>query len=160
MRRIVLAVLLMLSPGLIRAQETTGPVAERIKQELLKLKLEQDKAFDSTSSTHNIAPEWAQKYESEGLVHYTNRLRNKAELVDELRTRKRNIISSKHYGHQFHVYGDGGDGTTVIVTYFVDVIMELDGKRINHHSFAVDTFVHQKGQWWCAVHSDHTISES
>lgn len=161
MRRIALAVLLVLSPGLIRAQETTGPVAEKIKQEVLKLKLEQDKAFDSTSSAHNVAPEWAQKYESGGLVHYTNgRLHNKAELIDELRTGKRTIISSKHYGHQFHVYGHGGDGTTVIVTYFVDVIMEVDGKRINHHSFAIDTFVHQNGQWWCAVHSDHTISES
>jgi hypothetical protein len=161
MRRLLLMVLLaMLPAGLARGQETTGPVAEKIKQEILRLKLEQDRAFDSTSSSHNYAPEWAQNNEADGLVHYTDRLRNKAELIDELRTGKRTIITSRHYGHQFHVYGDGGDGTTVIVTYFVDVTLEVNGKRSNHHSFAIDTFVHQKGKWWCVVHSDHTIKES
>jgi hypothetical protein len=161
MRKYLLAgVLTASSIGSLRAQEATGPVAEKVKQEVMQLKLEQDKAFDSTSSGHNIAPEWARRYEADGLVHYTNRLRDKAELLDELTTGKRTIISSKHYDHKFHVYGDGGDGTTVIVTYSVDVTLEVDGKRTHHHSFAVDTFIHQKGQWWCAVHSAHTLSGS
>jgi hypothetical protein len=161
MRRILLSMLLAVSlVGFARAQEATGDKAEEVKGQILKLKQEQDRAFDSTGTSNNYATDWAERYEADGLVHMTERLRNKTELLDELQNGKRKIITSKHYGHQFHVYGNGEDGTTVIVTYFIDVTLELDGKRTTRHNFAVDTFVHQKGQWWCVVHSAHRLQES
>ena len=160
MGRILLSMLLAVScAGFAKAQQLAGEPAEKIKAELLKFKEEQDKAFDSTGTSHNYAEEWATRHEADGLVHLTDRLRGKTELVDELATTRRKIISSKHYGHQFHIYGTGENGTGAVVTYWADATVEIEGKRTSDHAFCVDTLVKSGGQWYVVVHSTHHIKE-
>ena len=156
MGRILFLILLAVSwVGSAGAQEMCGPAAEKVKAELLKFKQEQDKAFDSTRTSYNYTKEWFSRYEADGLVHMEDRVRNKTELVDELDTGKRKIISSKHYGHQFHIYGNGKEATLAIVTYYIDVVLELNGKREIINDFAVDTLIKSGGQWYVAVHAPH-----
>ena len=54
----LMAMLALGFAGLARAQETTGPKAEAVKKEILKVEEEKLKAFQSTGTSKNISPDW------------------------------------------------------------------------------------------------------
>ncbi len=70
MHRVILLALLGLGfAGLAQAQETTGPKAEAVKKEILKVEEEKLKAFQSTGAGKNFSAEWVQANDAEGIVH-------------------------------------------------------------------------------------------
>ena len=65
----LMAMLALGFAGLARAQETTGPKAEAVKKEILKVEEEKLKAFQSTGTSKNISSDWVKANDAEGIVH-------------------------------------------------------------------------------------------
>jgi hypothetical protein len=145
--------------GIARAQDSTGPKAEAVKQEILKLEEVKLKAFQSTGTDKNICPEWVQENDAENIVHINadGTEDSKAGLIKDLQKQNR-ILHSLHYGPQhIHVYGDGSDGTTAVTTYSTFDDIEVYGNRTKSEHHAADVWVKRDGKWWFVVHSVHNL---
>jgi hypothetical protein len=142
-----------------QAQETTGPKAEAVKKEILKIEAEKLKAFQSTGTANNICPEWVQQNDAENIVHINadGTDDTKAGLIKDLQKKNR-ILHSLNYGPQhIHVYGDGADGTTAVTSYSTFDDIEVYGNRTKSEHHAVDVWVKRDGKWWFVVHSVHEL---
>jgi hypothetical protein len=145
--------------GIAWAQDSTGPKAEAVKQEILKLEEVKLKAFQSTGTDKNICPEWVQENDAENIVHINadGTEDSKAGLIKDLQKQNR-ILHSLHYGPQhIHVYGDGSNGTTAVTTYSTFDDIEVYGNRTKSEHHAVDVWVKRDGKWWFVVHSVHNL---
>ena len=153
MRRILLSMLLTVSvSGLVKAQETTGPVAEGVTKEVMQLEREKVQCFLSTAKSNNNCADWIQKNYADGDLDITNlgggpRRRTKAEVMDEIRSGQRKFLAFAQTVHVTNVYGKGGDGTAAAMSYIADGTSETNGKRSNFNDFGVDIWVKQGGQW-------------
>ena len=160
MKRIFLMAILGLGfAGLAGAQETTGPKAEAVKKEILKVEEEKLKAFQSTGTSKNICPDWVKANDAEGIVHINadGTDDTKAGLVKDLEKGNR-VLHSLHYGPQhIHVYGDGGEGTTAVTTYSTFDDIEVYGHRTNSEHHSLDVWVKRDGKWWFVAHSVHEL---
>jgi len=145
--------------GIANAQDTTGPKAEAVKKEVLKLEEEKLKAFQSTGTDKNICPDWVQDNDAENIVHINadGTEDTKAGLIKDLQKQNR-ILHSLHYGPQhIHVYGDGSNGTTAVTTYSTFDDIEVYGNRTKSEHHAIDVWVKRDGKWWFVVHSVHNL---
>jgi hypothetical protein len=145
--------------GLVQAQETTGPKAEAVKKEILKVEEEKLKAFQSTGTDKNICPDWVKENDAEGIVHINadGTDDTKAGLVKDLEKGNR-ILHSLHYGPQtIHVYGEGGNGTTAVTTYSTFDDIEVYGHRTKSEHHSLDVWVKRDGKWWFVAHSVHEL---
>jgi hypothetical protein len=143
--------------GFVKAQETTGPKAEKVKKEILKVEDEKLKAFQSTGTGTNICPDWVKANDAEAIVHINadGTEDTKAGLVKDLEKRNR-ILHSLRYGPQnIRVYGDGENGTTAVTTYATYDDIEVYGKRTNSEHYSLDVWVKRDGKWWFVAHSVH-----
>jgi hypothetical protein len=158
MKRIFLVFMLAFGfAGLVSAQETTGPNAEKVKKEILKLEEEKLKAFQSTATSNNISPDWVRNNDAEAIVHINadGTEDTKAGLVKDLEKHER-ILHSLRYGPQnIRVYGDGENGTTAVTTYPTFDDIEVYGKRTNSEHYSLDVWVKRDGKWWFVAHSVH-----
>jgi hypothetical protein len=145
--------------GIVKAQDTTGPEAEAVKKEILKLEEEKLKAFQSTGTDKNICPEWVQDNDAENIVHINadGTEDTKVGLIKDLQKQNR-ILHSLHYGPQhIHVYGDGSNGTTAVTTYSTFDDIEVYGNRTKSEHHAAEVWVKRDGKWWFVVHSVHNL---
>lgn len=143
--------------GIVKAQDTKGPNAEKVKKEILKLEEEKLKAFQSTGTANNICPDWVRDNDAENIVHINadGTEDTKAGLVKDLEKHDR-ILHSLRYGPQnIRVYGDGGNGTTAVTTYLTFNDIEVYGKRTNSEDYSLDVWVKRDGKWWFVAHSVH-----
>jgi hypothetical protein len=160
MKRILLFSLLGFGlAGFVQAQETTGPKAEAVKKEILKIEEEKLKAFQSTGTSKNISPDWVKSNDAEAIVHINadGTEDSKAGLVKDLEKGNR-ILHSLRYGPQnIRVYGDGGNGTTAVTTYPTFDDIEVYGHRTKSEHYSLDVWVKRDGKWWFVAHSVHEL---
>jgi hypothetical protein len=165
MRSIVLSLLLGISlAGLARAQqETTGETAEQVRKVIMNFERQKQNCFSPIGEVINTwCADWVKWHDADGIVHYTDdRVRPKAELMDELRSGMRRNLMARQTGHVIHIYGDGDDGTTAVVTYEGEGggvgMGAMYGIPINSggHSLGIDVWQKVDGRWWFVVHCPH-----
>ena len=160
MRRICLSVLLAASVvGLGKAQEqATGDVAERVTKEILDIEQQKVNCFSNVGQLAGWSADWIKWHVADGEIHYTDRLRTKDEVMDELRTGMRRNINNVQYNNIVHVYGNGEDGTLAVVTNESKAgIIELYGIRHigQGTGLGIDIWYRQAGRWWFIAHTPH-----
>jgi hypothetical protein len=159
-RIFLLAVLVLSLAGFVRAQETTGPKADEVKKEIIKLEEDKLRAFQSTGTSHNFCPDWVKSYDAEGIVHINadGTEDTKAGLMSDVQNGNRKLLAVRYGPQNIRVYGDGGNGTTAVTTYSTLYDIEVYGKQSRseeHH--VVDVWVNREGKWWFVVHSVHSL---
>jgi hypothetical protein len=175
MRRIILSVLFVVSAiGLVRAQDSNGDMPRRmreltadgikkVKAELLDLEEQKVNCFSNVGEEAGWSADWIKWHDADAIIHLSERLRTKTELMDELRTGMRRNLLNEQFNHAFHIYGDGGDGTTVVMSMTGGPNgsgMNLYG--IRHASggggggLGIDVWTKVDGRWWFIVHCPGT----
>lgn len=160
MRQIVVTILLVISwAGLCGAQETTGPVAEQIKKQILQIEQEKMQALTSTTREKNYAADWLGRIGTDDMVWAMpdGSSLTKAQAMAQFRTGKK-VYSIKASDEHVRVYGNGGDETIAVITYqnMADSTgLGPDGKGSHflNKLRALDVFVKINGQWRWAVHA-------
>jgi hypothetical protein len=153
MRRFLLSMLLVVSAfGVAKAQETTGPVADQATKEVKQLENEKVQCFLSTAKGGSSCSDWIVKnYANEDLdisrLGGEPRRRSKSQVVDEIKSGQRKFLEFSQTIHVMNVYGNGGDGTTVVVTLTADGTSENNGKHGEFDDFCVDIWYKQGGKW-------------
>lgn len=167
MRRILLSMLFVISVcGIAKAQgttgpvaettgpvvETTGPVADQAIKEAKQLEVEKVQCFQSTAKGGSNCADWIEKNYAREDLDITRlggepRRRSKAQVVDEIKSGQRKFLDFAQTIHVTNVYGNGGDGTTVVVTYTADGTSENAGKRGTFDDFCIDVWYKQGGKW-------------
>jgi hypothetical protein len=153
--RILLFVLLVIfSVSSVGAQEASGPTAERVKKEIMQLEQEKIKALLSTTSTKNYAAEWFDRVYVDDIDHSsaTGTVKDKAQLVAEFRTGNHRTYRDDQYNWHIRVYGDGNNGTTVVVNYVASSDVERNGHRAANTDACSDVFVKLNGAWRMVLH--------
>jgi hypothetical protein len=157
MKRILLVALLTgLFGNIVTAQEATGKVAEQVKAEIIQFEHEEELAMmSSTSTTNNYAADWVQRVDADDIA-FTNPygVYTKAELVAQFREGKHKTYSAKAADLHVRVYGNGGDGTTAVVTYInaSDGTHTGQAERTAIKTRGTDVFIKVDGQWRWVVH--------
>jgi hypothetical protein len=152
MQKLLLPMLLAASlVGTLQAQEATGKAAEQVKKEIINLETEK---LPSILQKGSVAADWFNRIDADGIVHIRSdgSLVTKAQAVAKIRSGEQKLRSNKQYGHQVHVYGDGGNGTTAVVSYFDFATVELSGSVNTHHGVVTDVFVKVDGSWRRVLH--------
>lgn len=140
--------------GPVHAQEATGPVAEKVKKEIMQLEQEKITALLSTTSTKNYAAEWFDRVYVDDIDHSSSAgiVKNKAQLLTEFRTGNHRTFRDDQYDWHIRVYGDGENGTTVVVNYVASSDVERNGKRAANKDACSDVFVKLSGAWRMVLH--------
>lgn len=164
MRNIIFSMLLAVSfVSFASAQETTGSAAEDVKKEVLKLEHEKVQALITNGPE---CADWFAHHEAENDVRISGNgsTDSKALAVTRMRTSQKRVFSLKQYDEQVHVYGNGGNGTTAVVSYLQTGTRakEQEGKastedtaRSTTEGAGTDVWVKVDGQWWFVVHSGY-----
>jgi hypothetical protein len=164
MRPVLLSLMLAVSlVGLATAQETTGDAAEQVKKEVLELEHEKVQALVSNGPA---CADWFEHHEAATDVRVSgNGARDtKAQAVARMRSQQKRVFSLNQYDEQVHVYGNGGNGTTAVVSYLQvgTRAQEQEGKpstddskRSTTEGAGTDVWVKVDGQWWFVVHSGY-----
>lgn len=173
MRRVPLVlVLAVLAVGFVRAQDSTGAApgrmkeltadaAKRVKAEIMQLEQEKVNCFSHVGEDAGWSADWIKWHDADGIIHISDRLRSKTEVMDELRSgMRRNLINSQT-NHVLHIYGDGGDGTTVVESNTSPGgAMNMYGIRRaagpGGEGLGIDVWYKQGGRWWFIVHCPGT----
>ena len=173
MRRILLSMLLSVSViGFVNAQESTGDVTKRVKEvtvdaakrmkaELMELEQQKVNCFSNVGEDAGWSADWIKWHDADGIIHISDRLRSKTELMDELRSGMRRNLVNQQSNHVFHIYGDGGDGTTVVMSMTSESGNASNMYGIRHTSgpggsLGIDVWYKQDGRWWFIVHCPGT----
>jgi hypothetical protein len=164
MRRFIFCIMLAVSfASFAKAQETSGKTAEDVKKVVLKLEHEKVQALVANGPE---CADWFEHHEAESDVRISgNGSRDtKARAVARMRTSQKRVYSLNQYDELVHVYGDGGNGTTAVVSYLQTGTRakEQEGKastddtaRSTTEGAGTDVWVKVDGQWWFVVHSGY-----
>ena len=163
-RNIIVSILLAVSfVSLARAQETSGNTAEQVKKEVLKLEHEKVQALLANGPE---CADWFAHHEADSDVRISGNgsTDSKALAVTRMRTSQKRVFSLNQYDEQVHVYGNGGNGTTAVVSYLQVGTRAKeqegkpstdDSKRATTEGAGTDVWVKVDGQWWFVVHSGY-----
>jgi len=164
MRRLIFSIMLAVSfVNFAIAQETTGNTADEVKKEVLKLEHEKVQALLANGP---MCADWFEHHEADNDVRVSgNGSRDsKARAVARMRTSQKRVFSLTQYDEQVHVYGNGGNGTTAVVSYLQTGTRakEQQGKpstddsdRSTTEGAGTDVWVKVDGQWWFVVHTGY-----
>jgi len=164
MRRIIFSILLAVSfVSFAKAQETTGNKADEVKKEVLKLEHEKVQALMANGP---MCADWFEHHEAENDVRVSGNgsIDTKARAVARMRTSQKRVYSLNQFDERVHVYGDGGNGTTAVVSYLQTGTRakEQEGKastedtaRSTTEGAGTDVWVKVDGQWWFVVHTGY-----
>lgn len=152
MRKVLLLSLVAVSViGLTKAKEETGPAAEEVKKEILKI--EQDKLL-SLRQNGPASADWFHRYcEPDSIMTSENgRIETKAEHEARLRTKQVAIVSMNQYDHRIRVFQNG---TVAVVTY--RQMGQLEGQDHPIEGVATDVWVKEAEGWQRIVHNTHAV---
>ena len=156
MRSMLLSMLLVVSvSGVVRAQQTTGPVAEQAKTEIMKL--EKGKVPLLLQGGSAFA-DWFDRYDTDDivLINEDGSSPTRAEQISGWRAGKRQLANNQH-DHQVYIYDNGN---VAVVTYVGTTTTEFkDGKVATDTVRCADTWVKQDGKWLRVVHANALISK-
>lgn len=175
MRIIMLSVLFVVSAiGLVRAQESNGETPRRmgeltadgikkVKAELSDLEKQKVNCFSFLGEEAGWSADWIKWHDAPAIIHLSERLRTRTELMDELRSGMRRNLLNEQFNHAYHIYGDGGDGTLVVMSMTGGPNgggMNLYGIRHasggGGGSLGIDIWAKVNGRWWFIVHCPGT----
>jgi hypothetical protein len=147
------ALLAVLLAGIVKAQETSGPKAEEVKQEVLKL--ERDK-LEYRLNHEGSSEDWNKRYDAVGIaVTQPNGARpTGAEHVAHLQDPNRaKLRTNKQWGYEVRVYDDG---KIAVVTYSGENTFSKDADKDNivaQRTLDTDVwFKFPDGMWRRIVH--------
>ena len=155
-RILVSMVMVPMLASFVKAQEASGEAAEKVKKQIDDLEQERIRAILESQSSYLA---WHKRYDADEIVHVVpdGTVETKAQLMAEVAKGERKMYALKSSSQRVRVYGDGGDGTTAVVTYISEGTIDLHGQRSSNRRAAIDVWVKQGGQWYVAVHSVHPV---
>jgi hypothetical protein len=156
MRRIPVLMLLgclLVGVHFIKAQESTGPAAEKSKQEVLKI--ETDKVDNSLKHNGDSAADWFDRYDDEAMIMAGSDglVETKAQHEARLRSSEVAIISMHQYDHQARVFLDG---KVVLLTY--KQTGQMVGQSEPHDGVTEDVWINKDGKWVRILHSNQRVA--
>jgi hypothetical protein len=152
MPRILLSTLVAVSlVGSVKAQEMTGEVAGKGKQEILKI--EQEK-LGSLKQNGSAAADWFDRYDDDGMITAGSDglIETKAEHKARLRSSEVAIVTMKQYDHRIRIFANGN---VAVVTY--KETGQLVGQREPHDGVTEDVWIKKDGQWRRILHSQQRV---
>jgi hypothetical protein len=164
MRRLIFSIMLAVSfVSFAKAQETTGNTADEVKKEVLKLEHEKVQALMASGP---MCADWFERHEADSDVRISGNgtTDSKAGAVARMRSAQKRVFSLNQYDEQVHVYGNGENGTTAVVSYLQVGTRAKeqegkpstdDNKRSTTEGAGTDVWVKVDGQWWFVVHSGY-----
>jgi hypothetical protein len=158
MQRFLLTILLVLSSvGFAKTQETTGDTTEQVKNEILTLEREKDKALVIGGST---MADFLDRHDVDDIVwtgggRDTGESMTKAEVVAEWRSGARKIVSINHHDYRVQVYENG---IVAVVTFRGNETMQRNGTVSTHQTKALEVYIKQDGVWRAIVHNVRNVS--
>jgi ketosteroid isomerase-like protein len=154
MRKIFFPLLLTaLVGGVAHAQEVTGPKAEAVKKEIMKI---EDEKVAGLLRGGSEPVDWIVKYDAEDIAQTEIDGRNttKAQIEAALQPGVFKMHSMKQDGHHIQVYDDGN---VAVMTYHALGVIERNGKVTNRESRFTDVWVKQKGAWLRVLHEEREL---
>jgi ketosteroid isomerase-like protein len=154
MQRIHLAIILPVSlAGSTCAQEVTGPKAEAVKKEIMKI---EDEKVAGLLRGGSERVDWIVKYDAEDIAQTNIDGSNptKAQVEGGLQPGVFKMHSMKQDGHRIRVYDEGN---VAVVTYHALGVIERNGKVANRENLLTDVWVKQKGAWLRVVHQERDM---
>ena len=154
MRKIFFPLLLTaLFGGVAHAQEVTGPKAEAVKKEIMKI---EDEKVAGLLRGGSEPVDWIVKYDAEDIAQTEMDGRNttKAQIEAALQPSVFKMHSMKQDGHHIQVYDDGN---VAVMTYHALGVIERNGKVTNRESRFTDVWVKQKGAWLRVLHEEREL---
>lgn len=154
-QKVCLTILLVVFAGsVVRAQELTGVVAERAKNEIIELENQKIKAILTDTNGKDDSEEWLSRVDADDIDHMGSdgNIQNKAQLLAYRRAVNIKTYRVEQSAYHGRVYGNGGKPSTVVLTYVTEVDSESNGKRSSSKSAVTDVFVNVAGAWRMVVH--------
>ena len=154
MRRILFATLVgVLLVGLAKAQEMTGPVAEKAKKEVLMIETEK---LGDLKQNGSEAADWFARVDDDGmiLVRADGIIETKSEHEAKLRSSEAAIVAMKQYDHRARVFADGN---VVVVTY--KQTGQTVGQGGPSDGVTEDVWIKKDGKWMRILHSLQRVAK-
>jgi len=154
MRRILFATLMgVLLVGLAKAQEMTGPVAEKAKKEVLMIETEK---LGDLKQNGSEAADWFARVDDDGmiLVSADGVIETKSEHEAKLRSSESAIVTMKQYEHRARVFADGN---VVVVTY--KQTGQTVGQGGPSDGVTEDVWIKKDGKWMRILHSLQRVAK-
>jgi Domain of unknown function (DUF4440) len=153
MRRMVLLVLLAASFAGVLKGQTTGPVAEKTKREILALENEKEQAM---LKGNEASAEYYERYDVDDVVYpYPDgSLPTKAEHINALRNSQRKLLAFTEEDVVIRVYDKGN---VAVVTAREIQNTEMNGKVAPRQALGATVYVKENGKWRRLLHTAASI---
>jgi hypothetical protein len=141
--------------GIISAQAITGPRAENVKKEIMKI---EDEKVAGLLRGGSEPVDWIKQYDAEDIAqtNIDGSTPTKAEVEAGLQPGMFKMDSMKQDGHNIRVYDNGN---VAVVTYHALGILERNGKVTPRESHFSDVWVKQEGAWLRVLHVEREITK-
>ena len=156
MRRFLLPTLsAFLWTGVVHAQEITGPKADEVRKEILKI---EDEKVAGLLHGGSEPVDWIRQYDADDVAqtNIDGSSPSKAEIEAGLQPGVFKMHSMKQDEHRFHVYDNGN---VAVVTYHALGVLERNGKVTNRESRFTDVWVKQNGAWLRVLHAEREVAK-
>lgn len=154
MRRILFTMLVgVLLAGVAKAQEMTGPLAEKAKQEVLKIETEK---LGDLKQNGSEAADWFARVDDDGMILASadGVIETKSEHEAKLRSSEAALVTMKQYDHRVRVFADGN---VVVVTY--KQVGQSVGQGAPSDGITEDVWIKKNGKWLRILHSLQRVAK-
>jgi ketosteroid isomerase-like protein len=155
MQATLLSILLAFSVvGFAKAQETTGPEAEKAKQEIREL---EDRWVQAMREGPSAVADYYGRYDADDIAFTSSNgnMLTKAQRISTTRADQRKLVELREEDMRIRIYGDANVG---VVTAKHIQTFELNGKSSPLNTMATTVYVKKDGVWRSVVHSVHRLS--
>jgi hypothetical protein len=144
-----------LSAGVVHGQAITGPKAEEVRREILRI---EDEKVAGLLRGGSEPVDWIKQYDAEEVAqtNIDGSSPTKAEIEAGLQPGVFKMHSMKQDGHRFRVYDNGN---VAVVTYHALGLLERNGKVTPRESNFSDVWVKQNGAWLRVLHAEREIAK-
>ena len=154
MQRVLYVVLLALSiAATVQAQETTGPVAEQTREEVMQFEKEKVPLLLKGGAAF---ADFFDRVDADDVVMINGNgsTITKAAHVANWRAGGQKMLSNDQHDHHLYVYDNGN---VAVVTYVGTTTDERNGKISTNTVRCADTWIKQDGKWLRIVHANTDI---
>lgn len=154
MRRFLAPTLLtVFLAGPVIAQELTGPKAEAVRKEILKIEDEKVRGLLRGGSE---PVDWIKQYDAADIAqtNIDGSTPTKAQVEAGLAPGVFKMHSMKQDGHRIRVYDDG---RVAVVTYHALGVIERNGKVASRENLFTDVWVKRNDAWLRVVHQERDM---